>query len=173
MKRDYANTTASDVKFFTGVEVEHTPAFNQPTLFVVGVQSILNIQDRLLANITHIYFGANQSFPVDPSIDNDEWTQWESMILPFLDKGYTCTLDLPITHATDILETRLVERSRFIPQFSLRLPYVMLHNYNTCIKIDDIDFDRTNPGIWVHQLHTLFNRNVFNVWQAYSRDQAV
>ena len=32
-----------DVKFFTGIEVEHTPAFGHKTLFVVGVQPVKDI----------------------------------------------------------------------------------------------------------------------------------
>ena len=35
------------VNFFTGIEVERTPAFGRRTLFVVGVQPIQNIQDWL------------------------------------------------------------------------------------------------------------------------------
>ena len=35
------------VSFFTGDEVEKTPAFGKKTLFVVGVQSSTDIQDWL------------------------------------------------------------------------------------------------------------------------------
>ena len=38
MKREYNIGTAEDIKFFTGVEIEKTPAFGMRTLFVVGVQ---------------------------------------------------------------------------------------------------------------------------------------
>jgi len=38
MKRDYETGTADDIVFFTGVEVEKTPAYGMKTLFVTGVQ---------------------------------------------------------------------------------------------------------------------------------------
>ena len=37
MKRDYKDGVATDITFFTGVEIEHTPAYGMKTLFVVGV----------------------------------------------------------------------------------------------------------------------------------------
>jgi hypothetical protein len=77
-------------KFFTGMEVEHTPAYNKHTLFVVGLASVTDIQDWLddLAgyedksrHIEHIYFGANMSFPSSiRTNDSVFWTPWENMI---------------------------------------------------------------------------------------------
>ena len=54
-----------EVTFFTGIEVEHTPAHGKKTLFVVGVQAVEDIALNLSRadSIEHIYFGANQSFP--------------------------------------------------------------------------------------------------------------
>ena len=51
--------------FFIGTEIEHTPAHGKTTLFVVGVQSVADIQNYLDEHhyIEHIYFGANHSFP--------------------------------------------------------------------------------------------------------------
>ena len=34
MKRDYETGSAEDIVFFTGIEVEKTPAFGKKTLFV-------------------------------------------------------------------------------------------------------------------------------------------
>ena len=51
-----------NVEFFYGTEVEHTPAFGMPTLFVVGIQPEEWIAYRMNGR-RHIYFGANQSFP--------------------------------------------------------------------------------------------------------------
>jgi hypothetical protein len=39
MDRDYKDGKESDVSFFFGREVEHTPAFGMHTLFVVGVKN--------------------------------------------------------------------------------------------------------------------------------------
>ena len=40
MKRDYDTGEANDIIFFTGVEVEKTPAFGMKTLFVTGTQEL-------------------------------------------------------------------------------------------------------------------------------------
>jgi hypothetical protein len=40
-------TATKTVKFFTGTEVEHTPAYGKKTLFVVGLQPVSEIQDWL------------------------------------------------------------------------------------------------------------------------------
>ena len=40
MNRDYDTGEKNDVTFFTGYEVEKTPAFDLKTLFVVGLQSV-------------------------------------------------------------------------------------------------------------------------------------
>ena len=50
MKRDYTTGQEQNVDFFTGVEVEHTPAFGLRTLFVVGVQDI-DLVDTHLQNL--------------------------------------------------------------------------------------------------------------------------
>ena len=158
-----------DVKFFHGTEVEHTPAFGKKTLFVVGVQPI----DDIALNIhgtEHIFFGANHSFHPENAL---EWQRWESMIDHFLRKGYVCSLDIPISAVEDFNETGLCEFNNFIPQIRVGIPYVKLWNYNTMLKIDDKDFDATNPGVWCHRLHTLMDPEVFTDWSNYQQDQII
>ena len=66
MKRVYNDGVESGVKFFTGFEVEHTPAFDMDTLFVVGPQPLDDILKHAEhQGSQHIYLGANQSFHVD------------------------------------------------------------------------------------------------------------
>ena len=125
-----------NIDFFTGTEVERTPAFGRPTLFVVGVQSVDTIAAKM-AGCEHIFFGANHSF--DPK-DNLDWARWEGMVGHFLAKGYLCSLDIPITAVEEFHEAGLCEYRNFIPQIRVSVPYVKLWNYNTMIKIDDKDF---------------------------------
>ena len=162
-----------NVKFFTGVEVEHTPAFGKKTLFVVGIQST----DAIALNLNgaeHIYFGANMSFP-DSIRTNDSvfWSSWEKMIQFFLDKGYLCTLDIPVACVEGLLESGLCEHNNFIPMISVKLPYVRQLGYNATIKLDDKDFSATNPGVWCHSLHSLQNRRAFTPWSKYSEDKKI
>jgi hypothetical protein len=155
-----------NVKFFKGTEVERTPAFGKKTLFVVGIQPI----DSIIAHIhgeEHIFFGANHSF--DPRTP-EEWRAWESMITYFLERGRLCTLDIPISAVEEFNEGGLCDYRNFIPQIRVSVPYTKLWNYNTMLKIDDKDFDATNPGVWCHSLHSLMSRETFTGWDDYEGD---
>lgn len=160
----------NNVKFFTGTEVEHTPAFGKKTLFVVGLQSTTDIKNQL-ADCEHIYFGANMSFPSSiRTNDSVFWTPWENMIQQWLDAGYQCTLDIDVSQVEGLLESGLCEHNNFIPMISVKIPYIRQLGYNATIKIDDKDFAATNPGVWCHSLHTLQKRSVFTDWSKYTKD---
>lgn len=169
MKRDYNSGEMDDVSFFFGKEVEHTPAFGMKTLFVVGIQGFDEITSKL-QGCEHIFFGANHSF--NPQ-DNLEWQRWESMIQCFLDAGYLCSLDIPLSAVEQFNDGGLNEYNNFIPQIRVPIPYIKLWNYNTMIKIDDKDFNATNPGVWSHSLHTLMDRNKFTDWSQYKNDSVL
>lgn len=172
MNRDYSSGTAQDITFFIGDEIEHTPAYGQKTLFVTGVQSIDSINQILInfKDITHVFFGANHSF--NPKT-YDEWNEWEKIILHFLNAKYLCSLDIPLSVVEQFNDTCLNEHNNFIPQIRVPIPYIKLWNYNTMIKIDDINFNATNPGVWTHSLHQLQDRSKFTPWSKYSNDVIV
>ena len=168
MKRDYSTGVAEDAIFFEGVEVEHTPAFGMHTLFVTGVQPTELITARLRKPGQHIFFGANHSFnPQTPS----EWRVWEEMIRHYLDMGYLCSLDIPLSAVEEFNDGPLNDYDNFIPQIRVPIPYIKLWNYNTMIKIDDKDFKATNPGVWSHSLHELKDRSKFTSWDKYKDDK--
>jgi len=176
MKRDYETGEANDIIFFTGIEVEKTPAFGMKTLFVTGVQPCDVIQNHYdEEQCEHIFFGANHSFNpgVDFPKDADAWDEWEGMIEYFLNKNILCSLDLPLSHAEALLETVMIEKDNFIPQIRIPLPYIKLYNYNTMIKLDDRDFNATNPGVWCHSLHDLMDREKFTDWGKYGLDKVL
>ena len=154
-----------DTNFFVGTEVEASPVAGHRTLFVVGLQKGEDIDwkrgeiDSKARNpITHIYFGANQSFPNPTINDSTTWTAWEQMIQPWLDRGYWCTLDLDSSAVEGLCEGSLCEQAQFVPMISVKLPYIKLLGYNATIKLDDKDFKATNPGVWCHSLHDLLDR---------------
>ena len=176
MKREYETGEANDIVFFTGIEVEKTPAFGMKTLFVTGVQPCDVIQNHYdEEQCEHIFFGANHSF--NPGVnfpeDADAWDEWEGMIEYFLNKNILCSLDLPLSHAEALLETVMIEKDNFIPQIRIPLPYIKLYNYNTMIKLDDRDFNATNPGVWCHSLHDLMDREKFTDWHKYGLDKVL
>jgi len=169
MNRDYITGTADNVQFFTGTEVEHTPAFGKRTLFVTGLHPVEEIAENL-QGCEHIFFGANMSFNPQSPI---EWDQWQHMIQFFLEKDYLCSLDVPMSAVEEFNDGGLNEYDNFIPQISVPIPYIKLWNYNTMIKIDDKDFNATNPGVWTHSLHDLKDRSKFTDWSKYKNDKII
>ena len=174
MKREYTSGITENVTFFIGEEIERTPAFGMKTLFVVGVNDS-QVITTLCANndCTHIYFGANQSFPKLEINDADGWRPWEAMIQECLDAGYWCTLDLDVAQAEGLLESSLTEYRRFIPQISVKLPYINQFGYNCTIKIDDKGFEATNPGVWCVPIGAVTQRKYFTNWDQYGKDEII
>jgi hypothetical protein len=160
--------------FFVGREVEHSPAFGHKTLFVVGIQDASVIVNMVKNNnCSHVYFGANQSFPNPETNDGNTWREWEGMITECLQKGLLCTLDLDVSSVEGLIEGCLIEYNNFIPMISVKLPSLQLLGYNATIKLDDKDFAATNPGVWCHQLHDLKDRKVFTDWSKYTQDEVI
>ena len=169
-------------RFFTGFEIEHTPAKGKNTLFVVGLQPVEEIVEIVdnnssflnnLYHIDHVYFGANQSFPVNAGNDPVIWKAWSDMIFPLLDQELWCTLDIDVSNVEGLLESGLTEHHLFIPMISVKLPYLQQLGYNATIKLDDVDFAKSNPGVWCHQLHDLLDRKKFTDWTQYTQDTVI
>lgn len=166
MERDYADGVKNNVTYFTGIEVERTPAFNMDTLFVVGCRPLEEVIEYAKKhNTNHIYLGANQSFV--PKED------WEDLVHGLLDRKYKVTLDYDVKYHEWVLEMGFNEKHNFISQISVKLPYVNQLNYNACIKIDDSDFNHSNPGVWIHQVHDLLDKDKFTDWTKYGDDSEV
>jgi hypothetical protein len=173
MKRDYETGEAEGVKYFVGNEVERTPAYGMRTLFVTGIQPVDEIEWWYNEEkCEHIFFGANHSF--NPIVDDyDSWLPWEDMIYYFLKKDILCSLDIPLDRVPTFHDSGFCAYNTFIPQIRVPLPYTMLWNYNTMVKIDDVDFKATNPGVWCHSLHDLMDREKFTDWSKYGLDKVI
>jgi len=172
MERVYQSGIKNNVKFFVGDEIEHTPAFKKRTLFIVGLEDVEKISDLAKKyNCTHIYIGANQSFV----FDTNTIEAWDLMVIGLLKLDYWVTWDFDIRDYENITDSMVwtCEYDRFIPQISIKIPYIANLNYNATIKIDDNDFRSTNPGVWVHTLHDLMDRKKFTDWSQYSNDTTI
>lgn len=170
MERTYSTGITNTATFFVGTEIEHTPAYGMRTLFVVGLQDSNDIAMQCTMNrCDHIYFGANHSY------DGNNIEQWEELVKEFLKSDMWVTLDIDVIHYQKSLDliTFLSEYDRFILQISVKIPYISLLNYNTCVKLDDKDFRASNPGVWVHHLHDLQGRDKFTDWSKYTQDELV
>jgi hypothetical protein len=162
--------------FFTGVEVENSPAKGMRTLFVVGIQPPNKILEIAIQNnITHIYLGANMSLHGIANDDHFTWRQWDTLVYELLEDEHVSyiTVDVTANQVEGFLDSSMSDNNRIIPMISVKLPYTKLLNYNTTIKIDDKDFNATNPGVWCHSLHDLMDRNTFTPWHAYVGDNPV
>jgi len=176
--REYANRVdvVDNASFFRGLEAEHTPAYGMETIFVVGVQpfnEILGWVEKYSTGdkpIRHVCFGANKSFKPET---NDDWINWVSMIRSLLNEDLWVTLDLDSSYSETLLEFGLCEYRRFIPIISVTLPYIGIFNYNTVVKIADLGFDNSNPGVWCHSLHDLMDKDKFTPWDKYQEDRLV
>ncbi len=172
MERKYLNTEnkTSDVVFFTGKEVENTFQKGERTLFVVGLQTVNSILNALeKTNIKHIYFGANHSY-----INNDFSEHWLNMVSNFLKLGYWCTLDIDSSLLTVAFTKNLnllCKYKTFIPIISVKIPEILNFNKHATIKIDDIGFNQTNPGVWCHNLFDLQTDETFTSWNEYVKDE--
>jgi len=174
MKREYTDGTLEGITYFTGIEIEKTPAYNMKTLFVVGVhdpQEVITL--AALKGCKHIYFGANQSFPTLATDAAEDWRPWERMIDQCLEADYWCTLDFDVAQVQGVLECMFISHRRFIPQISVKIPYLTQLGYNATLKIDDIDFDYSNPGVWCHRLRDLTTTDTFTDWDQYGKDEVI
>jgi len=174
-RHEYKNNDDHEVEFFTGVEVENSPAKGLHTLFVVGEPDIEDVA-RLLtqskgSEITHIYFGANQSF--HPSTFEELNDKWVSPIVHFLTLGYWCTLDFDHSITSLVQESELCQYLQFIPMISVKFPDIRHLGYNATLKLDDIDFKYSNHGVWCHSLNELQSRESFTAWSEYDDDEIV
>lgn len=167
MKRSYQNTATESVIFFVGEEVEHTVMYGQKTLFVVGIHPMALVERvAQSAAVKHVYLGANQSFKPE--------LEFVDMARHLLEIGYWVTLDYPVfyqnwlNHHTDV-----VKHNRFIAMISVALPNLKNLNNNTTIKIDDVGFNATNPGVWCHRLSNLMKPNQFTAWENYTQDHII
>jgi len=181
MKRNYeTENNKTGVTMFVGSEIERTPAHGMTTLFVVGNDHTVDdiIDEANAHGCNHIYTGANMSFDVSEytsiaEVDADIHQHWATLIRALLDADFWVTLDFQPAQAEWVLEEGLTEHRRFIPMISVRIPYVDQMGYNASIKIDDVDFDSTNDGVWVHSLRTLMDRSVFTNWDQYTSDHII
>ncbi len=167
MKRDGHNGIA----YFVGPEVEHTPAYSKKTLFVVGIQPVDEIVELAREHkTTHIFMGANHSF--DSAVD----AYWDKTITSLLDRGFWVTLDYQAHEHEKVLKSlnKGIWQSRlFVPLLSVRIPNIQMSSPNLTVKIDDIDFKATNPGVWCLHHHELTDSNRFTDWIEYGTDVVI
>ena len=161
------------VVYFTGYEVEHTICYDMKTLFVVGTPPVSEIISKAHTNnCRNIYFGTSQSFN-PKEISQTEYKPWDDVIKGCLDAGFWVSLDFDVKHAEGVLESGYSEYPKFVPMISVKLPYINQFNYNATLKLDDLTWGATNPGVWTHQLNELMTKDKYTYWDQYTQDTEI
>ncbi len=173
MERNYKNgVDSNEVRFFVGKELEHTPMYDHMTLFVVGNEFDEEIEKRLklYPDVDHIYFAANHSYDVF-----NEYDQLER----FLNKGYNvtyeCTADMYQYIKDRLPLVRVVPSTQFTVMISVVVPKIdsITHpdaKNSIILKIDDTDTDRTNAGVWCHDIGYMLDNDKFTDFKEYGND---
>jgi len=166
MDRDYKTGKSDDVGVFSGLEIEHTPAYGKRTLFLARndlvLDQILDLAKQSQAEA--VYFGANRTFM--PHIV----TQLTQM-MKLLDKGYWVTIDYPHAIHEEVKKNSV--------RMDTREVHTVLFSYipnsegddNLCIKVDDTDFNATNPGVWTMSMDHFKQTAGFTSWDEYKKDE--
>ena len=171
MKRIYAEGVRDDAKYFVALEVEQTPAFEEVTLFLVGLDTPEEILRRAEEHkCRNVYFGTGTSF--NPESD-EEVAQWDAIITAVLDAGLYATLDFDVWLAGKVHSMKSSKHQKFIPMISVKVDSVYAFNKNTTLKIDDVDFDATNPGVWCWKFSDLLTESRMTRWVEYKNDTII
>ena len=169
MKRIYSTGTKKDVTVFSGLEIEHTPAYGLQTLFIARNDLTFDqIQElAVLSNAEAIYYGANRSYV------HGHYMQ-VPQIMKFLEHGYYVTVDYPFElHQMVGQKFALIwKHEKFIPFCSIIMPDSE-EDSSLCFKIDDIDFNKTNPGVWTMNMKDFKDKAGFTKWDEYIKDEPI
>ena len=169
MDRDYKTGKSDSVGIFSGYEVEHTPAYGKQTLFLarndLTFDTIVDLAEKVKAEA--IYFGANRTFM--HNIVNTP-----NLIKRLMDKGYWCTIDYQHSVHADVKErfSQIWNEEKFIPFCSIIFPKSE-EDDNLCVKVDDVDFNKTNPGVWTMTMDHFKQSSGFTAWNEYKQDEPI
>jgi len=164
MNRDYESGVLDTPVLFVGKEVERTRHYNEQTLFVVGLEfSISDIAKTATEQeCTHIYLAANHSYP---SGHQESLWLW---YCESLGKDFNVTLEVEHKHLTEKL-INASDTYDFVLMVGCPVPNI---HKNVVVKVDDIDFKATNPGVWT--VMPLTHTDVhFTSWECYTSDKVI
>ena len=169
MDRDYKTGKSDSVGVFSGLEIEHTPAYGKQTLFLARndlyFDQILALAEKVKAEA--IYFGANRTFM--HNIANTP-----HLIRRLMRRGYWCTIDYQHCVHNEVKErfSDIWNEEKFIPFCSIIFPDSETDD-NLCIKVDDTDFNKTNPGVWTMTMDHFKQSSGFTSWKEYTQDEPI
>jgi len=169
MDRDYKTGKSDSVGVFSGLEIEHTPAHGLQTLFLAR-NDMTYEQIKMLAKKTNakaIYYGANRTYMHNHGMQLAQMKR-------FIDDGYFVTVDYQYEIHAEVKEKfkMLWNNEKFIPFCSVIFPNSE-DDEQLCIKVDDVDFNKTNPGVWTMSMNHFKQTAGFTSWSEYKKDEPV
>ena len=169
MERTYKTGTKNNVNVFSGLEIEHTPAYGLQTLFLARNDLTFDqIQElAVLSNAEAIYYGANRSYM-------HNHYQQVLQVIKFIEHGYYVTVDYPFElHQLVSQKYALTwKHPKFIPFCSIIFPGSE-EDTSLCFKIDDIEFKKTNPGVWTMSMKDFKSKAGYTKWDDYKKDEPI
>ena len=169
MERDYKTGVKDNIKVFSGVEIEHTPAYGKQTLFLARNDLTFDqIQElAVLSNAEAIYYGANRSYI-------HSYFQQVLQVIKFIEHGYYVTVDYPFELHQMVSQKYALtwKHEKFIPFCSIIMPDSE-EDTSLYFKIDDIDFNKTNPGVWTMSMKDFKEKAGYTKWDDYKRDEPI
>ena len=169
MLRDYSTGVSENIRVFSGIEIEHTPAYGKRTLFLARNDLTVD-QIKEFAhtnNCEAIYYGANRTYMHSHGMQL-------SQIQTLLKEGFWITVDYPFALHLAVKQkfNSVWNNPKFIPFCSLIFPDTE-QDSNLCFKVDDVDFNKTNPGVWTMSMTDFKKQAGFTQWDEYKKDEPI
>ena len=95
-------------------------------------------------------------------------------MMKLLENGYYVTIDYPYQLHKDVKKQfdLIWNHDKFIPFCSIIFENVE-NDKKLCFKIDDVDFNKTNPGVWTMSMENFKNKSGFTKWDQYKQDEPI
>ena len=169
MLRDYSTGVKEDVKVFSGKEIEHTPAYGLQTLFLARNDlTYEQIKDLcVMVDAEAVYYGAKRTFL------NNVANQ-PLQINRLLNDGYYVTIDYQYNIHDEVKKrySAVWQHEKFIPFCSIIFENTE-EDTRMCFKIDDVDFNKTNKGVWAMGMEDFKSKAGYTKWEQYKQDQPI
>ena len=103
---------------------------------------------------------------------NNNSSYTSQLIKRLMDSGYWCTIDYQHSVHAEVKERfkDIWKEEKFIPFCSVIFPNSE-DDDNLCIKVDDVDFDATGPGVWTMSMNHFKQSAGFTSWNEYKQDE--
>ena len=127
--------------------------------------SIIKYVKKLVLSVRYVN---TTTYPINPIISGAEISLPDAIC----SSDSILTLDIPATSEPKSI-VRLLTNAKFTVVYSLPVANIMNMKGNIVVKIDDTDFEATNPGVWCWSVRDLINEDHFTDWREYKGDEIV